>query len=327
MGTPTNYLGLVKPTFQANPWNVDLNANLDRLSALAAPSNARFVSPAYTPLALGNGSAADRRHFPTIQEAINASNAAGESEYSTIYVWPGDYRERLTLTNSVALVSACPVGHAYAAGSVMIRGDNSANALLTVTPGNGNARRYSFIGLTFENKYDANDAVQHPAYLLATQRQTTFGTFASTIDFTMCPIRAQTWGAHNQWRSVFDVDGFYHLRFMDAPMQAFSYAGGYNDGGCLNIFRLRGINAEAKAATLQVERSRIVNTAATGLGQRRLMDIDDKVTGWMLDGFYNDARSVAYLAGSVGSPSVSGPNSDGQAAINRVTFGQAFVLE
>ena len=65
-------LGLAKPSDGDTSWGDEMRNNLTYLAKAMAPKYAYFVSPDFTTAALGNGSATDRRHFDTIQGAIDA---------------------------------------------------------------------------------------------------------------------------------------------------------------------------------------------------------------------------------------------------------------
>ena len=322
MSTKTNFLALSKPAAGDEDWTAEINANWDAISALSAPTNCFFVSPAFTESALGNSSAADRRHFPKIQEALDEIEVVGSNEQTTVFVYPGDYYESLSLASSVAIVSYFGINRMYGAGSVRIRGNNSASPVIRVQPPSGTAKRYSFFGIGFENQYNASDAVQHDCYLLSAERQVTIGSYPSTIDFRDCTVRAQTWGAHNAWTSMFDLDGYYLIRVKNCRFGALNYAGGYNDGGIGCFFRMRGWSyaAPVKACSAQIEDSIFYNASTISAYTRRIFDLNEETNGWFYRCASNDQRAFCYSAAGLGENLISGIESDGAAATYRNDF-------
>lgn len=231
------HLYLEKHAAGDDDWDVGMHRNLDVISRVAAPSYVFWVSPSFTPANLNNASASDRRHFPTIQEAIDAVEALSPSygQKYTIAVYPGEYAENLVLTRSVSIVPAINFFPCFGLGGgqgVKISGGASTLApLVTIDPVEGEFHSFTLAGLFFENAYSVASGVLDHAYAVEVLAQTVPGAYPTRVYIEHCVTRAQAAGAGQKWTACFRARGWTDLFFNDTFVRCTDYTGGTYDGG------------------------------------------------------------------------------------------------
>lgn len=250
-------LALGLPTDGDTSWGNITRQNFEVLGELASPDTCLFVSPHFTDAYLHNGSATAPRHFSTIQAALNAVTTTGNS-MTTIFVYPGQYSENLTITKSVNIVGLVPPLYRAASGNgfggcAAITGTNGTQSpTITITPPESNYIQVILNDLVLWNQYNAAAGQIANAYLLKLNAQTLYGALPNYVGIQGCDIRAQTWGAGNDWQHGMLISGWGSLTLRRTHMWAGSYAGGSNNGGMNSLITLNGNNANGKACTGRV---------------------------------------------------------------------------
>ena len=246
--TYEDILRLSLPSDDSESHGNELRANWAAVSAANAPESVYYVSPSFTTAALGNSSASDRRHFPTIQEAITAAQTETVwwDAWPVIIVYPGNYGENLSITGSITIVGAIPSFREGLGGgfSTKITGVTSAaSPLVTITPPGDAAIQTNFMNLSFRNGYNANNATEiSTAYLLKMSEPATFSQPA-LVGFKGCDIEAQCAGLHNTWESLINAEGWGQVVIRDTILKMANYCGGSYDGGIRTAIKLRGDSA------------------------------------------------------------------------------------
>lgn len=250
-------LGLALAPNLSEAWGDQSRQNLSVLGAVHAPSNTLFVSPSYTDENLHNESATSRRHFPTIQAALNAVVTVGNA-MTTIFVNAAQYAENLTITKSVHIVGWVPPLYRAASGNgfggaAAITGTSGAQSpTVTITPPESNYIQVIFNNLVLWNQYSAAAGQIANAYLLKLNAQTLYGALPNYVGIQGCDIRAQTWGAGNDWQHGILAAGYGNVTMRDTHYWAGAYAGGSGNGGMNSLLTLNGNNANGKSCTGRV---------------------------------------------------------------------------
>lgn len=303
MATPTGILGMGKTTPGDNAgWENNLNPALDTLDVISAGANVYHVDKAFTAAALGNGSAADRRHFDTIQGAINAAQGAGYTRKAVIEIAPDDYYERLLINNSITLLGKVPVNY-YGMGGARgaeIHGDGSQNPVITIVPPAGGNIAVNLEQLNLENCYAGQAAYINKPYLVDFRSDNAIGqvNYFGMLD---CAVRGQTWGQDNDWECMIALAGYLRSTFEGRNIwSAGYYAGGHLNGGIRKFLKLRGVYtgvpANDKTSWAQIHGARLFQTYL-GAGAATIFDCDSGSGGRL-------ARSDVYR--NVGSLAVYG---------------------
>lgn len=248
-------LGIALPPDLGESWGNEMRQSLSVLAAVSAPDNCYFVSPAFSDANLHNAAATSRRHFSTIQAAHDAiPTGSGVGHRPTIYLWPHEYAENLTITKTCALVArGARFGQGLGAGrGVSLIGANAQSPLVTINPPNGEALSFVCDGLHLENRYSGTAGAIGNGQVLRVTGQATFGANANYIALQDCDIRAQTWGPNNDWLAGLYVSGWNILNLRRMSMRGINYAGGAFNGGVAHMVMVIGDHANGKSATLRV---------------------------------------------------------------------------
>ncbi len=239
-------------------WHPDIHNALDTLDRLSAATYAFFVSPDFSEANLGNSAAADRRHFNTIQAAVNAAQRTDSYlNRNIIFVYPGQYSENITINGSVNIVGLMRPLHEILAGGygAKIAGQTAAQSpIITVQPTDGAVCRVWLSNLTFENAYNL-DSGGHidAAYAIDFQAPTTYGSFQNGLGISGCQFRMQTWGDNNTWEHGIKMRGWNRFTMRDSDISAFTYSGGLYNGGIKRVIDSRGGGTSASIANNRID--------------------------------------------------------------------------
>ena len=199
--TRTARLHLAKIGDGNTAYGADERASLDAIDYYLAPANCFFLSPEFTGGNLGNADASSRRHFSTIQTAINAWEAGGFTLATggMILVYPGIYAENLVVTKSVVLVAL----HSYSIeGMGMLRGSGAVSPLISFQPPAGQAHSLVIKGFSFANyatAYGSEIGTSVPMLLKTfDQGVGNYSAYPSKVVFDDCNFRL-TEGNNNSW--------------------------------------------------------------------------------------------------------------------------------
>lgn len=244
-------LNLAKPSDGDRSHGAALRQNADTLGHVAGPANCFFVSPSFTAAALANGSASDRRHFDTIQAAIDAAQGPGYPHKATVFIYPGKYEENLVITNSVTLAafSSLILDGLGGGRSVEITGQTGIQApTIQIVPPGDTATAVNLIGLGLSNNCAVAGANIAKAHILDAVKP---ATYANRLFLGMkdCAVRAQTYGDGNIWEAGLKATGWVEFTVRDCDFQFLSYGGGNNNAGHLAAFFLRGDSPNGHGVT------------------------------------------------------------------------------
>jgi hypothetical protein len=217
------------------------------LDRYLCPGNVFFVSPEFSAANLHlSGTPESRRHFDTIQAAITAWEAGNFDEQSAggILVFPGRYAERLTVTRSVRLVAvagngAAEDGRAVGSSNVNLRGDGTANPLITFDPVDGENHRLIVDGFTFTNAATAQGSEVTTSMVLRALDQGTgnYGPYVNDVLIRNCTGRLDN-SNNNSW-----AYGFYAQAWTRIVIDRCRFTFPGNGAGyyCRNPFRAQGV--------------------------------------------------------------------------------------
>jgi hypothetical protein len=331
MSTPTSILSIEKTTAGATAgWATDIGGALDTLDRLSAGTNLFYVDKAFTAAALGNGDAATRRHFDTIQAAITASEGNSYVCKSTIIINSDSYFERLNITKSVTLFGAVPVNYFGQGGArgAEIRGDNTQNPVLTITPPAGGDIAVNLINLVMDNQYTGVATYINKPYLIDYRSDNTVNQ-VNYFGMLGCCCRNQTWGAINDWETAISLVGNLQSTIEGCTIANMNFGGGAGNGGIRKMFTVRGVYtgtpATNKAAFIQVRNCALQQSynGAGATGVVALFDLNNGTTGRVVrtDLTYNTGSQT--ITGIIGTnTAIEGLNTDLAAGgnLNRLTF-------
>lgn len=289
-------------TGERNKWETLDNIN--------SPENIYFVSPTYTAANMPHATnATDQRHFDTIQKAIDAAEPAlGYTQRPTIIVYPGQYDEALAIDDSITIVAA--VGqHAATHGGgrgVLIRGDGTADSVITITPPDSQTISVNFMGIAFENSYSASNATKiTEPYLLDVVAQGVVGTHPIWVGFKDCDIRMQTWGDNNSWAYGIRAQGWTSVIFDQTQVAGYGYAGDNDNGGIEHLIYSRGINDVTKLSQLSARNCQFDNSwLSTGTGD--IVNVDNGVIGTFGRCDFDMDYAIIYTEGTTGTNNIVG---------------------
>lgn len=260
-----DFLHLNLPSDDSVSHGDELRENWKALSRINCADNMYFVSPAFTTAELYNSAATDRRHFNTIQGAIDAAEGTTYSHLPTIVVSPAVYAEALSITGSINIVGALPVNIEGLGGgrAATIKGDGGQEPVIVVDPTDGESCAVNFSNLYFYNTYSAATTagvqISKP-YLAELKEPTTYGPVRNGCFFNNCQMRMQTWGDNNDWINGISASGEWNLGLMGCGVGGYGYGGGEYNGG---IQRLVSISCNAlEDCSLYVRNSNFYNSYA-----------------------------------------------------------------
>lgn len=307
MSTYTSKLYLAKTEDGSQNWGAENRANLDVLDQVLAPQDCYFVSPSFTTANLGNQSATDRRHYPTIQEAIDAAqHPTSYSARRTIFVYPGKYEENLTITGTVSIVGVNgPVFSGGLSGiqTPLIAGaPDNTEPLVKFAP-TGDAKALVLANLKFDNTNNhESGSIPHP-YLLEVVKPAAYPTnFEHRVTLIHIAARMQTWGTAALFHSGITVNGWARLYMIDCSMTGLNYGYGTYTAGIRYLVELLGDDAAGLKAYLYGHDNRFVNTFTGDSNGDAVFRLDGGVYGIM-------GRSTAHsVYGQILSKGTTGTN-------------------
>ena len=245
--TYTTNVHFAKPSDGDTDHGDEIRQNFDVVDHALAPDSTYFVSPNFTSSNMANTSSTNRRHWDTIQGAIDRINALGNSTAAdpyTILVYPGGYAENLTFSTSVHIVGVGgkmnSLSRSNGATPRLTGSATSANSLITVTPPTSQSVAVNFTNFYFENLYAVSNSTEitNP-YLLDFQDTGTGGT-PHYFGMTDCQARMQTWGDDNNWTWGVKTRGRVITSLMNSDFISLSHGGGEDTGGVIRMFDWQG---------------------------------------------------------------------------------------
>lgn len=314
--TYTGPLGLKLPSDGDTDHGEELRENFTALAAVSAPDHVYWVSPAFTEAEMFSANATDRRHYDTIQGAITAAQSASAMTgvRPTIFVYPGSYAEKLTITGTVGIIGLVPqLFYGYgAARGVQITGDGTNSSVITWTPADSVAHSLTLANLCIENSYATATAtlISSSAYAVMVNQQSTLGSASNRLSMLGCQIRAQTYGDNNKWGYCIGAFGWNSVLVRDCAISTFGYAGGESNGGVAWTFNMDGTNNASYVSSLRVSRTQIqsewLGDGITPTIFRATEYVNTTVTFSAFD--LNTADAV-YLDGGTGTQTFAGMKS------------------
>lgn len=302
MATPTPILNLGRVTAGNNAgWEVDVNGAMATLDALSAGAAVYMVDKSYTTAALANGSASNRRHFPTIQEAINAAQGPGYGRKTVIVINPDDYYERLVINNSITLAGRVPLNYFGMGGArgAEIHGDGTQNPLITIVPPAGGNISVNLISLNLDNVANVAQAYINKPYLVDFRSDNAIGA-VNYFGMLGCVARCQTWGLDNDWECALSLAGYLRSTLKQTIIYGMSYGGGHSNGGIRKLLKLRGVYtgvpANDKTSWLQVLEGCGLFQSYAGAGSPLIWDNDMGSGGRMVrtDAWWAQGGLISY---------------------------------
>lgn len=248
MSTYDDKVGLAKPEGGVDDdWAAEINQNWDALGDVLAPTTVFHVSPAFAAGSIPTLAAAtDRRHFDTIQAALNAVKAASLGQNGgLVLVYPGTYNEKLVIDDhSVAVVGIGAGVGFYQGAPVVIRGSGSAEPTIQITSPNAAIARVTLANLAIENGYAASNATEiDDAYAIRAADiggGESYGGSQNGLSILNCAIRCQTWGLNNKWHYGIRTVGWWDTHLFNVQLQGLQYGGGANTGYIRKLISVEG---------------------------------------------------------------------------------------
>lgn len=228
-----------------------------QLGQIVCPENVFYVSPSYTAGNLPHiANATTRRHFDTIQSAIDEAEDVlgyGTGERGVIVVYPGDYRESITVTKNISLVGAC--GHVGSgvnyAGMPRLLGEDSTDPVITFDPVDSQQCGLSVSGFQIRNDYDTDGTTENNYYLFRSSKPDTYPSYNMKVVFSNCHMRMQHLGTGNRWLAAFRVEAGIDLYMHDCVVIDEPHDG---DAFMRQIWNVLGDEANNKRAGLFLKR-------------------------------------------------------------------------
>jgi len=306
---------LAKPSDGDNDHGDELRRNFEVLAAAQCPDNSFFVSAGFATGDLHHASATTPRHFSTIQGAIDEIATLGASSaYTnyTIFLWPGDYSENLTISESVTIQGMGfqnNLGQGGARGP-RIRGTaGSASSTITITPQAGASLSVNLNNVGLDNLYSAsNSTVITNPYLIDLQDTGTSSTI-TWLGMGGCDCRMQTLGSNNLWTYGIKTRGHVYTSIRNSVLYAGDWANGTSDGGIQYLFDIAGRYAGSEYGRLFMDSSSVYHLyngyAREGFGRTFFLDYNTtgRVTRTCLA---QGAEVMSYYQGSNGSNGLPG---------------------
>lgn len=317
--------GVIKHDHGDEPWEDDMNDNLDTVDSLLAPDRTFYVSPRFT---TGNcpalANATDRRHYDTIQGAIDAGEAkAYDNTGYVILASPGVYAENLTVVRSVRIAADGGYGGGFhPGGGVVITGVNTVKSpVLTIDPLESTWNRYEFIGLQMHNLYDQAEGseIATPPYAVDCLAQTTHGGIQNVVRFKGCNFRMQTWGVSHVWTLGLQFAGFNAVTLEDCQVQGLDYGGGSGSAGIRYLMAVIGYGVGANCDLRFMRDSRLANVF-TGSGSHYAFAQSGNSRIEVANGYLSYASQAAALIAG-GSNNTDFGLAAGELTIYRNTLG------
>lgn len=322
------HLHLEKPPDGDTSWGPAYRTAMDALGAVEAPQCHFEVSPDFTTARLSNGSASDRRHFPTIQEAITAATTRYPGTPCVIGIHAGEYSENLALTQSISLVGLAGCGNRYYSGPVILMG-TTGNFLPTIDidPPEGTWSKYTLRNLSIQNAVNvSNSSLQTLPYAIRMQGQAAAGSTANKLSMIDCMVRGQTWGLNNKWESMIEVaQGYWHVHLSNCQFRRWIYSGGANNGGIQKFFKIRGTTDDTKKPGLYVRNCYIAGPYG-GAETPYTYHWDQTAHLSILYSCHEQALPAAYLKGGTGTQTSDGIESSDWASQYNI-FGRDRVVD
>lgn len=202
------------------------------LDQFLCPGRVFEVSPEFTSANLHlAGVPTSRRHFHSIQAAIDAWEAGGFGDGTSggIYIYPGRYAEDLTITKSVALVAmhGGPLDSGGAARGVYLLGAGGGGPVITFDPADDESHGLLVKGMSIRNTSEAGSGTYPFAILHALdQGAGNYGPYQHPIVFDDCNFRL-TLNSTAWWHAAFRAMAGHWLTMKNCRLTAPSdYAAG-----------------------------------------------------------------------------------------------------
>lgn len=259
MSTYDDKTGLAKPQGGVDDdWAAEINANWDAIGDLQAPSTVYHVSPAFAAGSIPTlASATDRRHYDTIQGALNAAKAASlGTSGGLILVYPGTYNEKLVIDDHSIAVVGVGAGHGFYQGApVQVRGSGGAEPVVQISAPNAAIQRVTLVNLAIDNAYATSNGTEiNDAYAIRASDiggGESYGASQNGLSIINCAIRCQTWGLNNKWHYGIRTVGWWDTHLLNVQMQGLGYAGGANNGYIRKLLSVEGNVTLAKTNFLR----------------------------------------------------------------------------
>ena len=297
--TYTTYLNLAKPGDGDTSWGDNIRNFMDTMDELALVQNLWRVSPLYTvPNLYPYGAPGTRRHFDTIQGAIDA--AGGNDTRDTILIYPGTYTENLSISGRMILVGAAPCG-GYSYG-VRIDG-NQADPCVTWSPTAGNIDQLGLHNLSFvQTGSDPGTAVNKSlAIEVVDQGSGNYGGSRNTIDIKGCAFNFGSTVGSRAWDHLYSANGYNRSLFHNCVFRMSSTI--------VDPFEVYGNNTTSRAAEFYM---RGCTLHWNGTPTNTYFDFNEGVDGLYCYNVSEHARSTLVTFGGTGTNNVTGLNTDSE---------------
>ena len=305
--TYEQHLHLALPSDDDQSHGPQLRTNWAALAKANTPKDCFFVSPDFTDANLSNALSTDKRHFPTIQEAVTAAEGAGHGHLATVFVYPGVYSENLVISNSVTIAGAVPpIKEGLGGGNgVLISGTASALLpTLRINPPGNTPTAVNLVNLCLINSYNQANAVDiTQPYLLNVSKPAGYSQ-RLYLGMKNCQSRLQTSGVDNTWLYGLKVDGWVEMAVKDCDFTALDWAGG-GEGGIQTLFHLRGDDPSHLLSFLGKNLNVKIDYGVAGFPVPAMFDIDGGVSGAVGRSQLPD-NVILQVAGTAGSNNVAG---------------------
>lgn len=303
MSTLTDALAASMPADGDTAWGTELRNFMRTVDYLAQPSNTYFVSPTFTAANISPyGAGSDRRHFDTIQGAIDQIEASANNHLATILVFPATYTEELTITKSVHVCGVAS-GYATQGGKCELNGNHSAPTI-TVNPAAG-----EWINVVFSNFKIGQDDSTYGGVTTAwpfwvdvnDQGAGNYGSTRNRIVFHNCDFKQDNLpDASDVFTYGIALDGYNQLILHQTQLRF------PDDNDFTNPIWIHGNNAQSKQGQLHMKRCEVIMSGSSG----HIIDFDDSSSGIVLRStFTRSSLALIRTFGATGSNSCSGLNS------------------
>lgn len=244
MSTDKLYLG--QPANSNTSWGDAMRNALDSIEEAICPDDVFFVSPHFTDTYLHDiTSAANRRHFDTIQGAIDA---VPPSTQSLIRIHPGEYEEHLAIDGDqwVHLAGVAPLAQAHCGPQAQIRGTTgSSSPIITLTVGASEYGNLVLSNLFLDNQFNTGGgswSTVNDAMILKVAKTGAYASTKTRIALDRCIVRGQTWGG-DVWDALVWLDnvGKSELFMKDCEIMSGTYDPGHGHAGQVyNLVKIEG---------------------------------------------------------------------------------------
>ena len=262
--TTSTVLGLQKPSDGDTTWGDEVRAIYETVDKINGPTNCWFVSPAFTDTVIAN-TPSDRRHYDTIQEAIDTAEAVGTNSQHTIILYPSIYAENITVTKRIGICGVS--GHRGVAYNGHLGGQlpqimgATGSSTVTFTPEESNVCGLSLANLSLDNSHTTLAGAQTWPLLVKVDPQTLYGGQPSR--FNMSNVHYTDGAVTDQFNEGFKVEGWVNVSVVDCQFRFPHSEVSDPDYRITYPFYLKGDNA-SKAVFIQIKRSDFYHEGTNG---------------------------------------------------------------